>query len=195
MTAGDGMLPYLYDEEYSVIILGVNDVSPGTCVVSGHDRKPEWDNQKAKGSTGASSKLNDKRPLAVFTVTFYLTADSFDGQENDFDRWERFQRLIASTTGGPEPFALPIYHPDLARQEITEVTNAGIGGMVHDGLGGASVTVTFQEFRPPKPAATKKATAKGASGTAGKGANATKPDPNAKAKAELAALLAEAKRA
>lgn len=194
MTAGEGMLPYLYDEEYSVIILGT-DTSPGTCVVSGHDRNPEWDNQKAKGSTGASSKLTDARPIAVFSVTFYLASDNFDGNETDFDRWERFQRLIASTTNGPQPFALPIYHPDLARQGITEVTNAGIGGMVHDGKGGASITVKFQEYRPPKPAPTKKASAKGASGTAGKGANATKPDPNAKAKAELAGLLVEAKRA
>jgi len=192
MTAGDGMLPYLYDEEYSVIVLGT-ETSPGTCVVSGHDRNPEWDNQKAKGSTGASSKLTDKRPIANPSVTFFLTADRFDGTENDFDRWERFQRLIASTTDGPTPFALPIYHPDLARQGITEVTNAGIGGMVHDGKGGASVTVKFQEYRPPKPAPTKTA---GAKGSAGKGASgARKPDPNAKAKAELAALLAEAKRA
>ena len=69
-------------------------------------------------------------------------------------------------------------------------------GMVHDGKGGASVTVTFKEYRPAKPKASQKPGAKaaGKSSGAGAGPNA-KPDPNAKAKAELAALVDQAKKA
>jgi hypothetical protein len=93
-------------------------------------------------------------------------------------------------TAGPKPFALPVYHPDMARDKITEVTNGGIGETTHDGKGGVSHFVDFLEFRPPKPKPAAKPGAKGAGKTAGKSA---KPDPNAAAKAELRALVAEAK--
>ncbi len=195
MTAGEGMLPYLYDEEISKILLGSPGVpNPGKATISGLDRIPDWDDQKAKGSTGASTTLNDNNPPVTFSVLFELASDTFDGRENDFDRWESFQRLIESTTSGAQPFALPIYHPDLARLRITEVTNAGVGGRVYDGKGGASHTCKFKEYRPAQPKPSKKPGAKGAGGVAGKGVNASKPDPNAKAKAELAALVAEARK-
>src|SRR5690606_22508548 len=89
--------------------------------------------------------------------------------------------------------ALPIYHPDLARNHFTEVSVASIGGMIHDGVGGAIVIVDFIEYKPPKPKPVVKAAAKpGASSAAPIGP--PKPDPNAAAKAELAALLEEARR-
>lgn len=188
-----GMVPFFHDELFSKLLLGTVK-SPGKVVLSGHERNPKWDVQAAKGSTGASTTLNDPNPVGSFTATFYLSAENEDGG-NDFELWDEFQKLIESTTQGTKPFALPIYHPDLARNRYTNVTNAGVGGMLHDGQGGASVAVKFQEYRPAKPKPAAKPTAKGASSTPGKGANSAKPDPNAKAKAELAALLAEAKAA
>jgi hypothetical protein len=193
-----GMRPELYDEEYSAILLGTTR-SPGIVKLSGHDRNKEWENTKAKGTAGSSSKLQGD-PIGSFTATFSIVADAYDEDgRDDFDRWEDFQRLIESTTNGPAPIALPIYHPDLARNHFTEVVNAGIGGMVHDGLGGATVTVKFQEHRPakPKPAAKAKAKPAGSPATSATGAagaaGAGKPDPNAIAKAELAGLLAVAR--
>lgn len=177
------------DDELSVILLG-DYFSPGVATISGHDRNKAWDNQAAKGTTGASSTLNGD-PIGTFQVTFDLADD------DDFDGWDPFQQLIESTTNGPAPVALPIYHPDLARNGFRDVVSAGISGMVYDGKGGAKVTVKFQEHRPPKPKIPQRATAKPGTGTAGAvGADGAvtppKPDPNAAARAELAALLTRA---
>jgi len=184
----NGLHPYTFPELYSKLILGT-EISPGKFTPSGHDRNEEWDNQKAKGTTGASSKLNG-RSIGTFTGTFELSGDSDDEDgENDFTRWDKFQKLIESTTSGSKPVALACYHPDLCRNGFTEIVNAGVGGMVWDDKGGAKVTVKFQEYKPSKPKKTAKAKAK--LEAPGK---VDKPDPNAKAKAELAGLLAEAKK-
>jgi hypothetical protein len=98
--------------------------------------------------------------------------------------------MLEGLIAGPTPQAVPIYHPDLARNHFTEVTIASIGGMVHDGRGGATVTVEFIEYRPPKPKAAAGAKAKPAPAGGKSGAGkASKPDPNAAAKAELQALV------
>jgi hypothetical protein len=196
--------PHDNDEMYSTIVLGTMR-SPGVVKLSGHDRDKAWDVKPAKGQTGASSALNGD-PIGSFDATFYLADDgAFDERVGgadgftilgvtDFDRWDDFQRLIESTTNGPTPVALPIYHPDLAAQRYTEVVSGGVGGMVHDGRGGASIKVKFLEYRPPKPKPIAKAKPKpgapGATSTIGK---PPKPDPNAAAKRELAALLERAR--
>lgn len=186
------MRPYDFDGLYSKIELG-NMQSPGVVTLSGHDRIKKWDVKSAKGQQGASTALNGDDP-GKFQAEFYLVSDDTIEGENgatDFDLWSVFQRLIESTTNGPKPVALPIYHPDLALNGFTEVTNGGVGGLIHDGKGGARVKVTFIEYKPAKPKTPAKATSKPGSTANGK-ANA--PDPNAAAKAELAALLAEAKK-
>lgn len=182
------------DQEIETLVLGTMR-SPGVVTLSGHDRTPKWDDQPAKGKTGASTTLNDPKPPGSFKASFYLADDSNPrdidlDSPNDFDEWDKFQRLVESMTNGPKPFALPIYHPDLARNGFTEVTNGGVSGFVHDGKGGATVTVTFKEYKPAKPKPTAKPTAKPAGAIAGQSA---KPDPNAAAKAELAGLLAQAR--
>lgn len=184
--SGEGMLPYWYDEEYSVLILG-DTVSPGKfTILSGAGKPKNWDIQAPKGTTGASTRLNGDKPRLIKT-RFDLTTQA------DFDAWESFARLIDSMTAGTAPFALPVYHPDLARANVTEVTNGGIGDAVHDGRGGVSHTVDFLEYKPEKPKTAGKPAAKGAGKVAGPAGKPPKPDPNARAKAELAALVAEAK--
>ncbi len=194
-----------HDDVYSVIVLGTVR-SPGVVTLSGHDRNEDWDIKAAKGQTGASSSLNG-RPVGQFTATFYLVSDEPDESgANDFTRWDEFQRLIESCTSGPKPIALPIYHPDLARNGFTEVTNGGVSGMKHDGKGGATVVVKFLEYKPPKPKPASKATATpaarhgvGLAGEAGAAVNPDaeppppKPDPNADAKRELSELVAKAR--
>lgn len=187
------MTPYEQGEELDYLVLGI-DPSPGLLTLSGHDRFKNWDVQAAKGTTGASSQLNGD-PIGQFTATFYLAEFGPQNQPtNDFENWENFQRLIESMTSGPTPIALPIYHPDLARNRFTEVSSAGISGMVYDGKGGATVTVKFIEYKPPKPKPAAGAKAKpGAGKSPGAAGKPSKPDPNAAAKAELAALTALAR--
>jgi hypothetical protein len=168
--------------------------SPGRAVFAGHDRPKNWKVDSAKGKTGAATTLNGDDPRK-FTATVSLANDeAIEGESgpSEFDLWADFQRLVeAMTPTGGKPFALPIFHPDLARVGITEVTNAGVSGAKYDGKGGASYVITFIEYKPPKPKASSKATAKAGASTGPD----QKPDPNAAAKAELAGLLAEAKKA
>lgn len=204
------MNPQVHPDLYDSIILGTAR-SPGVVKITGHDRDQAWDNKEAKGSSGATSTLNGP-PLAVFQCEFYLVVD-YEAGVDEQEEWTAFQRVIESTTNGPKPIALPILHPDLARQKITEACNAGISGMVHDGRGGAKVIVKFQEHRPPKPKPPANATIKPSSGSGGSSqrlaietsagsknyddSSTTAPpkqDPNERAKAELDSLLAEASR-
>lgn len=183
-------------QAYATIVLGNPGMrSPGTCTISGHDRNKNWDVQKAKGSTGASSQLNGD-DIGTFKVTFYLVDDgSADPGQSQFDRWDQFEKLVRSLTDASKPVALPIYHPLLARQGFTEVSNAGVGGMVEDGKGGASVTVSFIEYKPPKKKPAAKAQAKPAQTYANTDeGRRSPPDPNAAAKQQLADLVAEARK-
>lgn len=190
--------PYDLGEDLDFLVLGTMP-SPGMLKLSGHDRFKNWDIQAAKGSTGASSNLNGD-PIGQFTATFYLATYAELGQATgDFENWENFRRLIESTTDGPTPIALPIYHPRLAEQKFTEVSSGGISGAVEDGLGGVAYTVKFLEYSPPKAKPSGKAKAKpaGALAAANGGQFGPPPpppiDPNAQAKAELLALTTAAR--
>lgn len=184
------MNPYDHPELYDVITLG-DRVSPGVVTLTGHDRNPDWDIKAAKGQTGASTSLNGQ-PIGMFQASFYLADDE------EFQQWDEFQRHIESTTNGPKPVALPVYHPDLARNKFTEVVNGGISGVIHDRMGGMTVQVKFIEYKPPKPRPPQKAASKASGNTGKTDANGNhqpaKPDPNAGAKQELAGLLEEAKK-
>lgn len=162
--------------------------SPGQVTLSGHDRNQKWDIKDADGAGGASTTLKGEQ-VAQFQASFYLVKDPVLGVD-DFAAWDAFASIIRkSIPNSGKPTALKIYHPDLAANDIKSVSQASIGGMVHDGKGGATVVVKFLEFRPAKkkggsPTATKSSTA---------GANA-KPDPNADLKAVIVGLTAEARR-
>lgn len=162
--------PIEFEDLYTSIVLG-GYTSPGQCKLSGHDRKINWDVKAGSGQSGASTTLKDI-PLIEFTVTLFLA------DKDDFDAWPFFRDLLLSTVNGPKPKALDVYHPDLATNEINSVVLSSIGGVVHDGKGGQTITVKLQEYKPPKP--------KGGSPTGSKAA--AKADPNAAANAELAAL-------
>ncbi len=143
--------------------------------ITGHERKVNWDVKDGNGQSGASSTLKSI-PLRTPSVTFYLADDE------DTDAWPAFRELCYSTISGAKPKALDIYHPDLAATGIRSVTLGSMGGVAHDGKGGQTITVVFQEYALPKP---KGGAATGSSSSAKKNAA---PDPNAAANAELARL-------
>lgn len=185
------------DFDLSTIVLGTTR-SPGVCTLSGHDRKEKWDIKDAKGQDGASTSLQGK-PIGQFTASFYLVDDETPGAVNQFDAWDNFQKLVESTTNGAKPVALPIYHPDLARNGFTTVVKASISGMHYDGRGGATVVVEFIEFKPPKAKPAAKAQPKPSSSYASDPANDVQgtgvraaPDPNEDAKNELNDLVNQA---
>jgi hypothetical protein len=163
--------PTTHPEIYKSLIVNGTD-TPGVVTLSGFDKEQNWEEQTPKGSTGSNS-LNRGRKLVKFTASFYL-ADL-----DDVEAWESIHRTLSESTEGPKPAALFITHPDLLRQGAIDFVVTSIGGMSHDGKGGATVVCKFLEYRPAKPKPAAKAT--------------TRTDPNAARKAELAALLEQAK--
>ena len=178
-------MPNPIDDEvlYDTILLA-NKRSPGQVTLSGHDRNQKWDVKDADGAGGASTTYKGEQ-IAQFTASFYLVKDPVLALD-EFAEWDTFATLIRSSLPSKgKPKALDIYHPDLAANDIKSVCQASIGGMTHDGKGGATVVVKFLEFRPAKK--------KGGSPAGSKSA-AKPPDPNADLKAQVAALLEEAKK-
>jgi hypothetical protein len=168
--------PNPHDDEdlYSSLTLG-GARSPGQVTLTGHDRKYAWDVKAGAGLSGASTTLKNVPPVEI-TATFYLADDE------DFANWPPYREVVNSTVSGKTPKALDAYHPDLAANGINSLVLASMGGVVHDKKGGRTIVVKFQEYKAPKP--------KGGSPNGSK----TKPkenDPNAAAKAELAALTAQ----
>ena len=172
--------PFNHPDIYKGIVINGTVETPGVVTLSGFDSKHEWEQQKAKGSTGATT-LNRGRGLLSFTATFYL-ADL-----EDVEAWEEIDRILRDSLEGPKPRALLITHPDLLRQRVLDFVVESIGGMQHDGKGGATIACKFLEYRPPKPKPAAKPDAGARRGTT------TVNDPNAQRKAELAALLEQAK--
>jgi hypothetical protein len=178
-------MPNPIDNEslYDAIVLA-GKRSPGFVTLSAHDRNQKWDVKDADGAGGATTTYKGEQ-VAQFTASFYLVKDPIL-QLDEFAEWEAFAAIIRSSLPNQgKPKALDIYHPDLAANDIKSVCQASIGGMTHDGKGGATVVVKFIEFRPAKK--------KGGTPAGSKSAAAAKVDPNADLKAEIDALVAQAR--
>lgn len=141
------------DLSWAKLVLG-GVVSPGLCAIPDAPREDKWDVQSAKGKKGATTVLNSSDP-GEFTVIFDLSDDPLN---NSLEEWPEFQELIESTTNGPTPKALPVYHPSLALAHYTEVCKKSVGLLIPSGKGRFTVTCKFIEYRPPKPMPTKPAT-------------------------------------
>lgn len=149
MTITTSTVPNAVDNPKLFDVLTLGGVSsPGVVKLSGHDRKIDWDIKVGNAQAGATTTKKGVPPVE-FTATFSLVKDITNGID-DFTDWEAFQKLIDSTTDGPTPKALTIYHPDLSRNKIKSVVKSSVGGLVHDGKGGATVAVKFLEYFPPK---------------------------------------------
>jgi hypothetical protein len=184
------MNPYLNRKYQNVMILG-GIVSPGKVTISGHDRSFAWDIVAPKGATGASSKGGGAK-LAQFLATFSLVSEALPGELDQFDSWLIFDRLLRQMMAGPVPETRSVYHPDLVRNQITEVSVEVIGGMTFTSQGEGLISVKFLEYKPPKKRAAKRAKPAGAAKP--RQGKPEAPDPNARAKQELADLMAEARK-
>ena len=143
--------------------------SPGVVKLSGHKREQSLDVKDADGQKGASTTWKGTK-VGKFTATFDLAYDPGTGF-NDFVLWDQFAKILWSTVppkSGQKPIAKDISHPDLARNGYRSVILDTMGELVHDGKGGATVSVIFSEYYPPKPAKAAGAT----------GSKKSKEDPN-----------------
>ncbi|MCK6536119.1 MAG: hypothetical protein L6Q84_24400 [Polyangiaceae bacterium] len=189
--------PDLYN---SIVLNGLR--SPGVVTLSGHDREHGWDIKEAKGQDGASTTRNGEK-VCQFTATFQLSDDPLSDVD-DYATWDSFRTMLQLSMRAKAPTAMPIFHPDLAAQNITSVCVASVGGVQHDGRGGATVAVKLLEYRPPKKKPVGKPSSKAAKNPAaavGEAANqqllnALKagPTPNAQAQATLDDLKKEAEK-
>jgi len=186
-------------EVYSVIVLaGIQ--SPGHVTLSGAALKNRWEEKEGDGQDGDTSTLKG-RANAHFTCSFELWDEPELGVDH-FAGWDAFLPTLLASTEVEPLAALDIYHPDLARLRIGAVQVEEVGQLKYDGMGGATVEVKFLEFRPPKPKSGTPGGSKGGTpgggppgaGTAGGTAGGAPPDPNADAKAEIDALVEEAKK-
>lgn len=162
----------------SIVFDGVR--SPGIVTVSGFEREQNLDVKESDGQKGATTTWKGEK-VAKGTLSFYLVRND---DVNEFELWDAFAALWWATVppkSGKKPVAKDVYHPDLARNHVTSLILSKMGKIVHDGRGGAAVTIDASEYYPPKPAA-----AGGASGSKPK----TDPnDPISQATAELNNLL------
>jgi hypothetical protein len=155
--------PHLFD---SIEFDGL--FSPGVVTLSGHDREQNFDVKESDGQKGATTTWKGTK-VGGFTATFRLAFNAAD-ELDDFGAWDFFVERLWDTIPpkSTKPAAKDINHPDLARNGIRAATVKKIGGLQHDGKGGATVAVEFLEYYPPKPAKT---------GTPA-GAKKQKEDPN-----------------
>ncbi len=166
---------------FDLILLG-DKASPGTVTLSGHERVQNLDVKESDGQKGASTTWKGTKP-GSFTATFSLAIDPIQGID-DFELWDDFAEELWSTIppkSGKKPVAKDIYHPDLERNGFKAVILQEMGGMQHDGKGGATIAVKLSEYFPPKPVST--------------GNPKPKVDPNdpiTKAQAQFDALKKEA---
>lgn len=136
--------------QWDAIIVG-GKRSPGVVRLDGPGLQIGWDIQNGSGMTGAVTR-RVAEPLKEFGAEFDLSNAPDDLDVTDFDLWDEFEALLRSTVvTGKKPFALDVYHPDLARVGITAATIKSIGMLQLDGKGGGKIKVQFIEFRPPKP--------------------------------------------
>lgn len=180
-----------HPELYETYTLG-SMAAPGIVTLKGLARAAKWDVKDADGQEGASTTRKGRSP-AKFSADHYLCIDPATGRD-EFAEWDEFTPLLQSAQGADdEPIALDFYHPDATRLGIVSVVVEEIGGLQHDGKGGANVTVKFLEYWPPR-----SKTATGPSGsTSGPVTYPAGPvnqpvDPNAAAKVQLANLVAQA---
>lgn len=167
--------PYTHPELYKTLVVG-GSPSPGKVTLTGHDREHRWEIRAPKGAEG-DLVINHGKAMAHFTASFFL-ADL-----EDIEAWDDWVRPLSTSAESQSPKALSVYHPDLARNKITDAVVENVGGVSHDPKNGATVTIKFIEYRAKKarpsvvPAASK---------------TVKKIDPNAAIKAKLAALVEQA---
>jgi hypothetical protein len=148
MSSNPTTHPDLYD---SIEVAGTR--SPGIVTLSGHEREMKLDVKDSDGQHGATTTWKGTK-AGEFTASFRLIVDPSQLIDEVAD-WDEFAKVLWSTVppvSGKAPQAKDIVHPDLQRNGYSSVILRKMGGLVHDGKGGAKVDCVLAEYFPPKPA-------------------------------------------
>lgn len=124
-------------------------ISPGVVKLSGPGLVIGWDIKNASGAFGGST-TRVSEPLKEFEAEFYLSDEEDALGISDFDLWDDFEKVLRSSCDRATPKALDVYHPDLARVNITAAVVKSIGLVALDGKGGGTIKVAFVEYKPIK---------------------------------------------
>ncbi len=177
-------------QDYDVVkVDGIENpgiIAPGG--ITGFDRLTEWDVKKGKGTKGGTATIS-QLPPAKGSIKFLLW-DPFH-----FEAWDTIYRArFKYDPTKKAKNAVDIYHPALAKIDITSVVTEKIGPETPEGKGLWSITVDLLEYIPP-PKVNISSTPNGSTSNGGKaGASGKSDDPIADAQqAEIAKLLAEAR--
>jgi hypothetical protein len=185
--------PIANPEAYDRVTIG--GVTWGLCKVNGWGRKHEFDVKKGKGTIGSTITFVG-RPPAKGTIKFYLYRAGAD-TGHDVDDWQRWDQEFAPalqydpTKTKVQP--VDIYSPFLARLRITSVVTESIGTEEDEGGKKWFIPVDFLEFFPA-PAASAVSTPDGSKGGFSSGHEATPQTADDVQQAQLAALIAEARK-
>ncbi len=122
---------------------------PGAARVSGCERTYEWQINKGKGKSGATTNYQGEG-LAEPEITFVLW-EGYDGESrcDYFAEWERYKVVFDIPDQGDPP-ALPIEHPQFALAKIGPCSVKKVGDLQFQADGSATVTVKLLQFKPPK---------------------------------------------
>ncbi len=113
-------------------------------VLDADGRPYDWDKKNSSGSQGATQTYRGW-DLAKFKVRYeFWLAEQIDYFENVYVPVLRYDALKQA----PQPVA--VYHPILASRDVHAAIVTRIGPLVDLGAQLWSVTVDFEEFRPPK---------------------------------------------
>jgi len=138
--------PYNNPKAYDHLYL-CGEKSPGIIDdIDGLDNPRVWEEKKAAGSSGATITFQGDG-LCEFTVRLRFWT------QKDFDDWEVWKRLLESPKSKSQN-ALDIVHPRLA-QLVTPITSVVVTNVTAPKgtlLSGDIVTISFKQYRKPKPA-------------------------------------------
>jgi hypothetical protein len=147
MPLGDGFTPH----QDFIVLQGLP--SPGVAVVRGASSPRNWDVQKGYGLTGATTIFTGE-DLAKFDV------DILAWETQHFIEWEVFARAtLVNPPIGARPISMSIQHPLLnaAPLSILQVVVTNVTQWEQDSDGGGLFmrTISFLQYRKPRPALVK----------------------------------------
>jgi len=140
-----GMNPLQHAGAYDVLVVG-GKVSPGLMtIVSGCEKKNNWDIKASGGVAGGTATFKGKHPIEKHKIKFTLWTPE------QFTAWYAWVKLLDYDPTKRKDKALEVFNPILADVGIRAIVIESIGPQMHEGGGRFAYTITFLNYKPPAP--------------------------------------------